>query len=114
MATMAAATVLSPAMVRPAEGASKAAPKKGRGKGNGKRRGLGDFSHFSRAVRKDVEFLSDGVSRGLKWANKAFRIPEVSKAVDEVVWLRNLEDSDASLEPPSSWPEPSYAGAFEI
>ena len=33
MATMAAATVLSPAMVRPAEGASKAAPKKGRGKG---------------------------------------------------------------------------------
>lgn len=99
MAAVAAALSPAAATVR-----SKTTPDKG------KRRAVGDFGHFGCAVRRDVEFLKKGVSKGLEWAHKAFRIPEVSKAVDDVVWLRNLEDPNASPEPPRSWPRPSYPG----
>lgn len=83
--------------------------KKPRLKQQQKVRALGDFSHFGDAVRKDVEFMKKGIKKGMAWANEAFRIPQVSKAVDEVVWLRNLEDSNFSpSEEPRPWPEPSY------
>ncbi|BBH09684.1 Protein kinase superfamily protein [Prunus dulcis] len=55
-------------------------------------RALGDFGHLGQVVRKDVEFLKRGIGSGIQWANKAFRIPEVSKTLDDIVWLRNLED----------------------
>ncbi|GKU91734.1 hypothetical protein SLEP1_g5561 [Rubroshorea leprosula] len=70
---------------------------------------LGDFSHFGDAVRKDVEFLKKGIRRGMEWANVAFRIPQVTKAVDDLVWLRNLEDPNFSMDSePPSWPQPYY------
>ncbi|KAB2598081.1 aarF domain-containing protein kinase [Pyrus ussuriensis x Pyrus communis] len=69
---------------------------------------VGDFGHLGEVVRKDLEFLKTGIGRGIEWANKAFRIPEVSKAVDDVVWLRNLEDPDAPPSPAPSWPQPAY------
>lgn len=62
-------------------------------------------------VRKDVSFLNSGLSRGLAWANKAFRIPEVSKSVEEFVWLRNVEDPQAAALRFPSWPQPSYPGS---
>lgn len=72
-------------------------------------RSLGDFSHFGDAVRKDVEFMKKGIKKGMAWANEAFRLPQVTKAVDEVVWLRNLEDRNFSpSEEPRPWPEPFY------
>lgn len=71
---------------------------------------VGDFGHLGQVVRKDLEFLKTGIGRGIEWANKAFRIPEVSKAVDDVVWLRNLEDPDAPPSPAPSWPQPAYPG----
>ncbi|KAF4389116.1 hypothetical protein F8388_026845 [Cannabis sativa] len=83
---------------------TKAAPKRERKQG----RAFGDFGHFASVVGKDVEFIKTGIGKGLKWANKAFRIPEVSKAVDDVVWLRHLEDPNASPQPVPSWPQPSY------
>ncbi|TQD97343.1 hypothetical protein C1H46_017045 [Malus baccata] len=69
---------------------------------------VGDFGHLGQVVRKDVEFLKRGIGKGIEWANKAFRIPEVSKAVDDVMWLRNLEDPDAPPSPAPSWPQPAY------
>ncbi|KAJ4828689.1 hypothetical protein Tsubulata_030758 [Turnera subulata] len=72
---------------------------------------MGNFVHFGDTVRKDFQFLKKGIKRGLDWANVTFRVPEVSRAVDDVVWLRHLEDPHA---PPSqtspSWPQPSYPG----
>ncbi|GMN51106.1 hypothetical protein TIFTF001_020255 [Ficus carica] len=76
----------------------------------GKGRAVGNFGHLAWVVRKDVEFLKDGIGKGIRWANKALKIPQVSKAIDEFVWLRNLEDPNASPQPPPSWPQPSYTG----
>lgn len=95
------ATVLSSAR------ASKTTPKRERKLGA---RAFGDFGHLAWVVGKDVEFIKTGIGKGLKWAHKAFRVPEVSKAIDDVVWLRHLEDPNASPEPIPSWPQPSYPG----
>ena len=73
-------------------------------------RAFGDFGHLAWVVGKDVEFLKTGIGKGLKWAHKAFRVPEVTKAVDDIVWLRHLEDPNASPQPSPSWPQPSYPG----
>lgn len=62
-------------------------------------------------VRKDVGVLNSGLSKGLEWANKAFRIPEVSKSVEEFVWLRNVEDPQAAALRFPSWPQPWYPGS---
>lgn len=53
-----------------------------------------------------MEFLK----RGLEWANDALRIPQVIKTLDDVLWLRSLEDPHAPTEPPPSWPQPCYPG----
>ncbi|KAA3481672.1 putative aarF domain-containing protein kinase chloroplastic isoform X1 [Gossypium australe] len=70
---------------------------------------FGNFSHFGDVVRRDMDFLKKGVQRGVEWANETFRIPQAKKAVDDVVWLRNLEDPNFS--PPAKpplWPQPYY------
>ncbi|CAB4320984.1 unnamed protein product [Prunus armeniaca] len=110
MATTALAASLSlsfkPACVLRSTGASKTTSKSKRAR---HARALGDFGHLGQVVRKDVEFLKRGIGSGIQWANKAFRIPEVSKTLDDVVWLRNLEDPNAPPLPAPSWPQPSYA-----
>ncbi|KAL9419021.1 hypothetical protein AB3S75_036888 [Citrus x aurantiifolia] len=71
---------------------------------------IGDFSHFGDAVRKDMEFLKKRISKGIGWANQTFRLPQVSKTLDDVLWLRNLEDPRAAELEPCDWPQPSYPG----
>lgn len=61
-------------------------------------------------ARKDVDYLKAGFSKGMQWASKAFRIPEVSKSVEDFIWLRNIEDSQATSFQFPSWPQPYYAG----
>ncbi|KAK4436016.1 hypothetical protein Salat_0765300 [Sesamum alatum] len=68
----------------------------------------GGLGNIVEVVQKDVEFLKTGFNKGLQWANKAFRIPEVSKKVEELVWLRNVEDPQAKFSGFPSWPQPSY------
>lgn len=74
------------------------------------KRALGDFSLFAQVVRKDVEFLKRGIDNGVAWAKETFRIPEVAKKIDDVVWLRNLEDPTSPPLPSPSWPQPCYPG----
>lgn len=71
---------------------------------------ISNFGHFREVVRKDLEFLKKGVGKGIAWANEAFHLPKVSKTVDEVLWLRNLEDPEAALIESPDWPQPSYPG----
>lgn len=74
----------------------------------GQIRVLGNFRHFGEVVGKDVEFLRTRISRGIEWANEALRVPQLSKTLDDFIWLRNLEDPSApSFEFPS-WPNPQY------
>ncbi|KAL6498253.1 hypothetical protein OROGR_028650 [Orobanche gracilis] len=75
-----------------------------------KQRALGNFGHLAHVVGKDVEFLKRGIDKGVAWANDAFRIPQIAKKVDELVWLRNLEDPQASSFSSPSWPQPWYLG----
>jgi len=74
------------------------------------KRTWGDFSHFAQVVRKDVEFLKKGIDNGVAWANHTFRIPQVAKKIDDVVWLRHLEDPHSPPFPSPSWPQPWYPG----
>ncbi|KAL8533092.1 hypothetical protein ACS0TY_009370 [Phlomoides rotata] len=69
----------------------------------------GGLGNIVEVVQKDVEFLKAGFSKGMQWANKAFRIPEVSKSVEDLIWLRNIEDSRATSFRFPSWPQPYYA-----
>ncbi|ONH91898.1 hypothetical protein PRUPE_8G142600 [Prunus persica] len=109
MATTALAASLSlsfkPVCMLRSTGASEMTSK---GKRARQGRPLGDFGHLGQVFRKDVEFLKRGIGSGIQWANKAFRIPEVSKTLDDIVWLRNLEDPNAPPLPAPSWPQPSY------
>ncbi|KAI4351279.1 hypothetical protein L6164_005655 [Bauhinia variegata] len=73
-----------------------------------KKPAVGNFSHFAQVVRKDMEFISKGISKGVEWANEAFRIPQVTKKIDDLVWLRNLEDPLAPPFSVPSWPQPWY------
>ncbi|KAK6144790.1 hypothetical protein DH2020_021610 [Rehmannia glutinosa] len=68
----------------------------------------GGLGNIVEVVQKDVAFLKAGFSKGLRWANNAFRIPEVSKSVEYLIWLRNIEDPQASLFRFPSWPQPYY------
>lgn len=69
---------------------------------------MANWGHFGDVVRKDVEFIKVGLNRGIRWANDAFRIPQVSKSVDDLLWLRNIEDPQAVNLPTPSRPQPSY------
>ncbi|KAI3783307.1 hypothetical protein L1987_42385 [Smallanthus sonchifolius] len=69
----------------------------------------GNFGHFVQVVKKDVDFLKKNISSGINWTSKVIGFPEISKKVDEVVWLRNLEDPHYSTEHMSpAWPQPCY------
>ncbi|KAL8231925.1 hypothetical protein R6Q57_001703 [Mikania cordata] len=69
----------------------------------------GNFGHFVQVVKKDVDFLKKNISAGLSWTSELIGFQEISKKVDEVVWLRNLEDPNSSTEFQSpSWPQPHY------
>ncbi|KAJ8765850.1 hypothetical protein K2173_020366 [Erythroxylum novogranatense] len=69
---------------------------------------MGNFNHFGDVVLKDVDFLKKTIGRGVDWANKAFRIPQVLKTLDDTLWLRHLEDPTAPPLQPQSWPQPYY------
>lgn len=75
------------------------------------RKNGGALGNVMEVVQKDVSFLKDGFSKGLEWANEAFRIPEVSKSVEDFVWLRNAEDPQAALLRFPAWPQPCYPGS---
>lgn len=75
-----------------------------------KPRALGNFDHMAHVVSKDMEFLKRGIDKGVAWANDAFRIPQIAKKVDDLVWLRNLEDPLAASVSAPSWPQPRYPG----
>ncbi|GER43244.1 protein kinase superfamily protein [Striga asiatica] len=68
----------------------------------------GGLRNVVEVVQKDIAFLKAGFSKGLRWANKAFRVPEVSKSVEDLIWLRNVEDPQAVSSGFPSWPEPYY------
>ncbi|XP_031105219.1 uncharacterized protein LOC116010097 [Ipomoea triloba] len=83
---------------------SNAAPKPKAGHG-------GALDNVAEVLRKDSEFLKKGIAKGLRWANDAFRIPQLSKSVSDAVWLRNIEDPNASaaeLKSRTRWPQPCY------
>lgn len=69
--------------------------------------GLG---HFADVVRNDVDFLKNKIRIGLRWANEAFRVPEVTKSAEELFWLRHLEDHASPNLEKQAWPQPSYSG----
>ncbi|XP_048134549.1 uncharacterized protein slr1919 isoform X2 [Rhodamnia argentea] len=71
-------------------------------------RAFGDFSHFADAIKKDASFLKKRIGRGIEWANEAFRIPLVAKTLDDVLWLRVLENPDAPPVEDCPWPRPCY------
>ncbi|KAL8090451.1 hypothetical protein AgCh_039782 [Apium graveolens] len=73
-----------------------------------------NFGHFRQVMSKDVEFIKSKVSRGLEWANEAFRVPEISKTIDDFVWMRPLEDASAPPFQFPSWPAPCYPGLTGI
>ncbi|CAL0316096.1 unnamed protein product [Lupinus luteus] len=77
---------------------------------NKKQRDFGNFNHFANTVTKDVEFIKRGIGNGVAWANETFRIPQLAQKVDQLVWLRHLEDPIDSLSPLPSLPQPWYPG----
>ncbi|KAL2549512.1 Protein kinase superfamily protein [Forsythia ovata] len=68
----------------------------------------GALENIAEVVKKDVLFLRTGLNKGLQWANKAFRIPQFTKSVEDLVWLRNVEDPQAAFLRFPSWPQPYY------
>lgn len=69
---------------------------------------MGNFEHLFGVVKKDWEFLKNGVDESVQWANKTLNAPKIVKKVDDVVWLRNLEDPNSPPFQAPSWPQPSY------
>ncbi|KAF5790194.1 putative ABC-type Cd(2+) transporter [Helianthus annuus] len=65
----------------------------------------GNLGHFVQTVKKDVDFIKKNISAGVNWTSKVIGFPEISKQVDEVVWLGNVEDP--KYESPD-WPQPYY------
>ncbi|CAN1338535.1 Uncharacterized protein sll0005 [Linum perenne] len=79
-----------------------------RGKPPREVKAVGNFSHFGEVVRKDFAFLKKGIGKGFDWASDVFKLPQVAKAVDDVVWMRNLEDPEAATMEKQTWPQPHY------
>ncbi|CAK9136143.1 unnamed protein product [Ilex paraguariensis] len=69
---------------------------------------VGNFGHFAQVVRKDVEFIKKGIGKGVELASEVLRIPQLSKALDDIIWLRNLEDTRSTDFQLPSWPQPYY------
>ncbi|KAK9168875.1 hypothetical protein Syun_001015 [Stephania yunnanensis] len=77
-----------------------------------RRGGLGvvcNLTHFVDAVRKDMDF----VKRNLGRASEALHLPKLAKSLENLLWLRNLEnprDSSFGLPQPLRPPNPCYPG----
>lgn len=67
------------------------------------------FTEFSQIVRKDKDFIT----QKLEWA-KTVRFPALSKSLEDVFWLRRLEDPTAHSRPQIQWPQPSYPGSISL
>jgi aarF domain-containing kinase len=104
------ATVTAPPSSLPFIRAATTSSSKKKKKNHQKQRALGNFGHFGQVVRKDMDFLKRGFNNGVAWANDAFRIPQIAKKIDDLVWLRNLEDPVATSFSTPTWPEPWYPG----
>uniref|UniRef100_A0A803N621 Protein kinase domain-containing protein n=2 Tax=Chenopodium quinoa TaxID=63459 RepID=A0A803N621_CHEQI len=72
------------------------------------KRNMGNFDHLFGVVKKDWEFLKKGVDKSVKWANEHLHVPKIAKKVDDVIWLRNLENPNSPPFQPPFWPQPSY------
>ncbi|WCJ19349.1 Protein kinase superfamily protein [Euphorbia peplus] len=107
MTVLLAAASAPPSMILRGAKQPKTALKQGR---RHEVRVLGNFSHFGDTVRKDFGFLKKGIAKGVDWANEALHLPKVFKTLDDVLWLKNLEDHHATPVEPQSWPQPSYPG----
>lgn len=64
----------------------------------------GSFGNLAHAVSKDINFLKTRISRTME----ALHLPQMSKVVDELIWLRNLEDPQAPPLHSPPWPQPFY------
>lgn len=66
--------------------------------------------NVTEVVRKDAEFIKKGIGKGLQWANKTFRMPKLTKSLDDFIWLRHVEEPGVSSEVSDapSWPQPRY------
>lgn len=73
-----------------------------------KGRVVGNLGHLGEVVRKDVDFLKKGIRRGMEWANEALQVRRVSKTLDDLLWLRHLEEPQAPTLEPRPWPQPCY------
>lgn len=69
--------------------------------------------NVTEVVKKDAEFIKKGIGKGLQWADKTFRIPKLTKSLDDFIWLRHVEDRRASSEVSDapSWRQPHYPGS---
>ncbi|CAI9091070.1 OLC1v1025990C1 [Oldenlandia corymbosa var. corymbosa] len=69
----------------------------------------GAFGNILEVVKKDFDFVKKGFNKGVEWANKNLPIPKVTKTIDDVVWLRYLENTvDVSPPKTAPWPQPYY------
>ncbi|KAK4578846.1 hypothetical protein RGQ29_028791 [Quercus rubra] len=73
-----------------------------------KGRVVGNLGHLGEVVRKDMDFLKKGIRRGMEWANEALQVRRVSKTLDDLLWLRHLEEPQAPPLEPRPWPQPCY------
>lgn len=72
----------------------------------------GNLGHFVQIVKNDVCIMKKNVSTGINWTSRVIGFPEISKKLEEVVWLRNLEDPHYSEFHSPCWPQPYYPGFF--
>ncbi|XP_060185817.1 uncharacterized protein LOC132615263 isoform X3 [Lycium barbarum] len=65
---------------------------------------------IGKVIIKDAELIKKRIGKGLQWANKTFYIPKLTKPVDDFIWLRHVEDPQASVTVSDgpSWPQPHY------
>lgn len=111
MAAFALAVPLSSTSSIPIRCSSQNVRNSGKSNLNVSRSGGGAIGNVMEVVKKDMNFIKEGFGKGVEWANKAFRIPQVAKKVDDVVWLRNLENPEAVFPSQApSWPQPHYPG----
>lgn len=69
------------------------------------------FGNIKDVVKKDFGFMKKGFDRGVEWANKNLRVPEVVKSVDDFIWLRYLENPHVNFPNRApTLPQPYYPG----
>lgn len=115
MAAFALAVPLSSTSSIPIRCSSQNVRNSSKNKHNVIRSGGGAIGNVIEVVKKDMNFIKEGYGKGVEWANTTFRIPQVAKKVDDVIWLRNLENPEADVPSQApSWPQPHYPGLFSV